>query len=139
MIGLVDTNCDPDDVDFVIPGNDDAIRACSLIVRVIADGVSAGGRRVDVTELTAGNGQPEEPPRRSPPRMWTPLPPPSPRRTRAARTCLPPEPAEETAAEQPDDEPQAEAGPEAEAGRRPADAPAAEDVAPPPETASEES
>ena len=42
VIGLVDTNCDPDDVDFVIPGNDDAIRACSLIVRVIADGVSAG-------------------------------------------------------------------------------------------------
>ncbi len=48
VIGLVDTNCDPDDADFVIPGNDDAIRACSLIVRVIADGVSAGGRRVDI-------------------------------------------------------------------------------------------
>jgi small subunit ribosomal protein S2 len=58
VIGLVDTNCDPDDVDFVIPGNDDAIRACSLIIRVIADGVSAGGRRVDIEELTGGNGQP---------------------------------------------------------------------------------
>jgi small subunit ribosomal protein S2 len=59
VIGLVDTNCDPDDADFVIPGNDDAIRACSLIVRVVADGVAAGGRRVDISELTGGNGQPE--------------------------------------------------------------------------------
>jgi small subunit ribosomal protein S2 len=58
VIGLVDTNCDPDDADFVIPGNDDAIRACSLIVRVVADGVAAGGRRVDISELTGGNGQP---------------------------------------------------------------------------------
>ena len=57
VIGLVDTNCDPDDADFVIPGNDDAIRACSLIVRVIADGVAAGGRRVDISELTGENGQ----------------------------------------------------------------------------------
>ena len=36
VIALVDTNCDPDDADFIIPGNDDAIRSCSLIVRVIA-------------------------------------------------------------------------------------------------------
>jgi small subunit ribosomal protein S2 len=57
VIGLVDTNCDPDDADFVIPGNDDAIRACSLIVRVIADGVAAGGRRIDISELTGENGQ----------------------------------------------------------------------------------
>jgi small subunit ribosomal protein S2 len=64
VIGLVDTNCDPDDADFVIPGNDDAIRACSLIVRVVADGIAAGGRRVDIAELTGGNGQPAtaEPP-----------------------------------------------------------------------------
>jgi len=50
VIGLVDTNCDPDDCDFVIPGNDDAIRSCSLIVRVVADGIAAGSRRVDVEE-----------------------------------------------------------------------------------------
>jgi small subunit ribosomal protein S2 len=37
IIGLVDTNCDPDEVDFVIPGNDDAIRSVNLIARVIAD------------------------------------------------------------------------------------------------------
>lgn len=42
LIGLVDTNCDPDDVDLAIPGNDDAIRSCDLIGRVIADGVMAG-------------------------------------------------------------------------------------------------
>ena len=59
VIGLVDTNCDPDDADFVIPGNDDAIRACNLVVRVIADGVAAGSRRVDVAEFGA-NGKPEE-------------------------------------------------------------------------------
>jgi small subunit ribosomal protein S2 len=63
VIGLVDTNCDPDDADFVIPGNDDAIRACDLIVRVIADGIAAGSRRVDVEEFAAAaeNGQPAEP------------------------------------------------------------------------------
>ncbi|MFN8186814.1 MAG: 30S ribosomal protein S2 [Gaiellales bacterium] len=59
VIGLVDTNCDPDDADLVIPGNDDAIRACSLIVRVIADGIAAGSRRVDVEEFAAGNGAAE--------------------------------------------------------------------------------
>ncbi len=42
LIGLVDTNCDPDEVDLVIPGNDDAIRSCTLIARVIADGVAEG-------------------------------------------------------------------------------------------------
>jgi small subunit ribosomal protein S2 len=38
----VDTNCDPDEVDFVIPGNDDAIRAVNLITRVIADACVEG-------------------------------------------------------------------------------------------------
>ena len=42
VVGLVDTNCDPDDADFVIPGNDDAIRSTDLIVRVLADAVAAG-------------------------------------------------------------------------------------------------
>ncbi|MCC6222382.1 MAG: 30S ribosomal protein S2 [Thermoleophilia bacterium] len=60
IIGLVDTNCDPDDSDFVIPGNDDAIRACTLIARVVADGIAAGSRRVDVEEFAppAANGGP---------------------------------------------------------------------------------
>lgn len=42
IIGLVDTNADPDDVDFVIPGNDDAIRSVALMCRVIADGIIEG-------------------------------------------------------------------------------------------------
>src|SRR5437763_5050417 len=42
IIGLVDTNCDPDGIDYVIPGNDDAIRSCSAITRAIGDVVSEG-------------------------------------------------------------------------------------------------
>jgi small subunit ribosomal protein S2 len=42
IIALVDTNCDPDEADYVIPGNDDAIRSCSLVVRAIAAGIAAG-------------------------------------------------------------------------------------------------
>jgi small subunit ribosomal protein S2 len=42
VIAIVDTNCDPDEVDFIIPGNDDAIRAVSLITRVIADALEEG-------------------------------------------------------------------------------------------------
>lgn len=42
VVGTVDTNCDPDDVDFVIPGNDDAIRAVKLIAGVMADAVIEG-------------------------------------------------------------------------------------------------
>ena len=42
IIGLVDTNADPDDVDYVIPGNDDAIRSVGLMCRVIADAVIEG-------------------------------------------------------------------------------------------------
>ena len=53
VIALVDTNCDPDEADYVIPGNDDAIRSCSLIVRAIADGIAAGKPRVTEAELTA--------------------------------------------------------------------------------------
>jgi small subunit ribosomal protein S2 len=42
IIGLVDTNCDPDGIDFVIPGNDDAIRSCAAITSAIGDVVSQG-------------------------------------------------------------------------------------------------
>ncbi len=58
VIALVDTNCDPDEADYVIPGNDDAIRSCSLVTRVIADAVAAGREQVTLAELapTAGAG-----------------------------------------------------------------------------------
>ena len=42
VIGILDTNCDPDEVDFAIPGNDDAIRSVSLLTRVLADAVADG-------------------------------------------------------------------------------------------------
>jgi len=42
VIAILDTNCDPDEVDFKIPGNDDAIRSVTLLTRVIADAVAAG-------------------------------------------------------------------------------------------------
>jgi small subunit ribosomal protein S2 len=57
VIALVDTNCDPDEADYVIPGNDDAIRSCSLIVKAIADGIAAGQSKVTPQEMAAsGNG-----------------------------------------------------------------------------------
>jgi small subunit ribosomal protein S2 len=65
VIGLVDTNCDPDEADYVIPGNDDAIRSCSLVIRTIADAIDAGKRQMRPEDfqaaIAASNGQPEEP------------------------------------------------------------------------------
>ncbi len=52
VVALVDTNCDPDEADYVIPGNDDAIRSCSLIVRAIADGIAAGQSKATVADFT---------------------------------------------------------------------------------------
>ena len=59
VVALVDTNCDPDDADYVIPGNDDAIRSCSLVARVIADGIEAGKQQVTVQEISEPEPQPE--------------------------------------------------------------------------------
>jgi small subunit ribosomal protein S2 len=47
VIGIVDTNCDPDFVDYVIPGNDDAIRAIQLITSKIADAILEGKARYE--------------------------------------------------------------------------------------------
>jgi small subunit ribosomal protein S2 len=61
IIALVDTNCDPDEADFVIPGNDDAIRSCSLVVRAIADGIAAGKAHATPSDFqTAAEEAPEE-------------------------------------------------------------------------------
>jgi small subunit ribosomal protein S2 len=49
LIGLVDTNCDPDEVDLAIPGNDDAMRSNDLIARIIADGVLEGRKHLPST------------------------------------------------------------------------------------------
>ena len=53
IIALVDTNCDPDEADYVVPGNDDAIRSCSLITRVVADAIEAGKAKVTPQEMEA--------------------------------------------------------------------------------------
>jgi small subunit ribosomal protein S2 len=50
VVAIVDTNCDPDEVDFVIPGNDDAIRAVKLLTATIADAVLEGKQGVQMTE-----------------------------------------------------------------------------------------
>ncbi|MBC7087333.1 MAG: 30S ribosomal protein S2 [Tissierellales bacterium] len=54
VIGIVDTNCDPDEVDYVIPGNDDAIRAVKLITETIANAVieARQGEQFSVEEST---------------------------------------------------------------------------------------
>ncbi len=65
LIAIVDTNCDPDEVDYVIPGNDDAIRSVSLVATVIADAVEEGQRVAakDMVERAAEPvpGEAEEP------------------------------------------------------------------------------
>ena len=50
IVAIVDTNCDPDDVDYVIPGNDDAIRAVKLIASKIADAVIEGKQGEQMTD-----------------------------------------------------------------------------------------
>jgi len=66
VVGVVDTNCDPDEVDFVIPGNDDALRAIRLFASKVADAVLAGRglREAQLAEQVAGAAA--EPARRPP-------------------------------------------------------------------------
>jgi len=61
IVAIVDTNCDPDDVDYVIPGNDDAIRAVKLIASKIADAVLEGKQGVQMTDSAVEiGGEPED-------------------------------------------------------------------------------
>ncbi len=103
VIALVDTNCDPDEADYVIPGNDDAIRSCSLVIKAIADGIEAGSQKVSAADLAGAKddrGSAAEP--------------------EAASTEEPAEPvaAAEVAAE-PESAPEPEAGAEPEAVAEP--------------------
>jgi small subunit ribosomal protein S2 len=61
IIALVDTNCDPDEADYVIPGNDDAIRSCSLIVRAVGQAIADGRSRVRPGEMGSDGGTAGEP------------------------------------------------------------------------------
>ena len=62
VVALVDTNCDPDEADYVIPGNDDAIRSCSLVTRVVADAIEAGKAKVTQAEMAEPAPEPEPEP-----------------------------------------------------------------------------
>ena len=53
VIAIVDTNCDPDDADYIIPGNDDAIRAIKLIAGAVADAVIEGRGGEQTTDVEA--------------------------------------------------------------------------------------
>ena len=53
IVAIVDTNCDPDEVDYVIPGNDDAIRAIRLISATMANAVQEGRQGIDAAEAPA--------------------------------------------------------------------------------------
>jgi small subunit ribosomal protein S2 len=60
IVAVVDTNCDPDLVDYVIPGNDDAIRAGTLLANVISEAVKAGKELVQKVEETPSEEKNEE-------------------------------------------------------------------------------
>jgi len=64
VVAILDTNCDPDEVDYKIPGNDDAIRSAALLTRVVADAVAegliarAGGSKTDVKPDAPAENEP---------------------------------------------------------------------------------
>ena len=61
VVALVDTNCDPDEADYVIPGNDDAIRSCDLIIRALANAIEAGKQKVAPEEFEAAPAEATQP------------------------------------------------------------------------------
>jgi small subunit ribosomal protein S2 len=61
IVAIVDTNCDPDEVDYIIPGNDDAIRAIRLISSKIADACIEGQQRLKEKKQAEADKQEEEP------------------------------------------------------------------------------
>ncbi len=60
IVGIVDTNCDPDEIDYIIPGNDDAIRAVKLIAGKMADAVLEGRQGDQSAEETADAEEDED-------------------------------------------------------------------------------
>ena len=116
VVALVDTNCDPDDADFVIPGNDDAISSCSLIVRAIATAAAEGKTKVTEREMAARPPAEEPAPAAesetpAPQAEAEPAPPPAPAETDSPVAEPPPAAAEPEAAPAAA-EPAAEAQPE---------------------------
>ena len=60
IVAIVDTNCNPDEIDYVIPGNDDAIRAIRLISSVMANAIQEGKQGADAAEAAAAEEAPAE-------------------------------------------------------------------------------
>ena len=60
LFGIADTNCDPEELDYIIPGNDDAIRAVKLIVGKMADAVLEAKQGEQLTDTTAEEAPAEE-------------------------------------------------------------------------------
>ena len=60
IVAIVDTNCDPDEIDYVIPGNDDAIRAIKLISSIMANAVLEGKQGVQTAEAVAEKAEDAE-------------------------------------------------------------------------------
>ena len=66
VVALVDTNCDPDEADYVIPGNDDAIKSADLVIRTIADAIEAGKHKVKPEDFQEQERKPEPEPEPAP-------------------------------------------------------------------------
>jgi small subunit ribosomal protein S2 len=118
IVALVDTNCDPDEADYVIPGNDDAIRSCSLVIRAIADAIEAGKQQARPEEFApaaaVANGQPEEQEAEAP-EAPEPTTEPEPEASEALEPATEPEPEQEPeTASEPDQEPEPEPEPQTE-------------------------
>ncbi len=131
IIAIVDTNCDPDEVDYIIPGNDDAIRAVSLVSRVIADALEEGrgqGWEEFATRATRGSAP------RETPAATTQEPSAAASAPQASAATAAPEPGAATASPEPQVAPEPQASPEPDAapaaGSEPA--PAAAPVEAPP-------
>ena len=100
VIGLVDTNCDPDEATYVVPGNDDAIRSCNLVVGALADAIIEGKGGLPSSGIPAEDeaGAAAEAPAEPAPAE----PAPAPAEPAPAEPAAPEAPAAETAAPAPD-------------------------------------
>ncbi len=114
VIALVDTNCDPDEADYVIPGNDDAIKACALVISTIADSIEAGKQKVKVEEFESAPAEETQPaaeePQAAEPQAAAEEPQPAPEEPQAAGETGE-APAEVAAPEEPEEAPAKEEAP----------------------------
>jgi small subunit ribosomal protein S2 len=115
VVAVVDTNCDPDVITHVIPGNDDAIRSGALLCRVVADAVVEGRFIAQQRPAPAAAPAPAAPPASAAPSTGAPIPPPPPAPpvAEAPATEAAPAPATESAPEAPAQKVVAEAESEA--------------------------